>query len=298
MPGNYRRPRWRRRLIVLTVIAMLLAAAGYAAYSAYQHYVVRLLTVPGCQAGTGANAIALDFGQAADAAIIAGVAVREHLPQQALTIAYATAFQESKLENPSYGDLDSVGVFQQRPSEGWGSATQLEDPAFAAAAFFGALMKVPSWESMPVSQAAQAVQRSADGSAYEQYAQTGEMLAADYTAAPHAVTCWYDPATQASSTGVSTKLNLNGAIRSLRDTFGPVGSGGTVRAVATARSGESGTFKVAADAGWPVANWLVANASNYGITQVRYGGYQWTAGLTETTWQTSPGAAAGSIVAS
>ena len=300
MPSSHRRPRWRRRLTVLTVIAIVLAAGGYAAYTAYRHYVVRLLTVPGCQAGTGTNAVALDFGQAADAAIIAGVAVREHLPQQALTIAYATALQESKLENPGYGDLDSVGVFQQRPSEGWGSAAQLEDPAFAAAAFFGALMKVPNWDSMPVYQAAQAVQRSADGSAYEQYAQTGAVLAADYTAAPHAVTCWYDPATQASNTGVSTRLNLNGAIKNLTDAFGPVQAGGMVRAVttATARSGESGTFKVVAGRGWPVANWLVANASNYGITRVRYGGYQWTAGLTETTWQASPGAAAGSIVAS
>ena len=81
---------------------------------------VQVLTVPGCQAGTGANAVALDFGQAADAATVAGVAVRDRLPSRALTVAYATAFQESKLENLTYGDRDSVGIFQQRPSRGLG----------------------------------------------------------------------------------------------------------------------------------------------------------------------------------
>ena len=299
MPATYgRRPRWRRPLTVLTVIAVLLAGAGYAAYSAYQHYVVRLLTVPGCQAGTGNNAIPLDFGQAADAAIIAGVAVRDNLPRQALTIAYATALQESKLENPGFGDLDSVGIFQQRPSQGWGSATQLQDPAFATTAFFNALTKVPNWSKMPVYKAAQAVQRSADGYAYQQYAQTGALLAADYTAAPHAVTCWYDPNSQAASNGVSARLNLPAAISELNRTFGRPHERGPVRKVTTARSGKSGTFTVTAAGGWAVASWLVTNASSYGITQVRYRGYQWTAGLTETAWQRDPGSAAGSIVAS
>ena len=298
MPYRNRRPRWRRRLIVLTVIVALLAVAGYTAYTVYHHYIVRLLTVPGCQAGTGTNAVPLDFGQASDAATIAGVAVREQLPRQALTIAYATALQEAKLENPSYGDLDSVGIFQQRPSEGWGSTSQLEDPAYAAAAFFGALVKVPNYTGIPVYQAAQDVQRSADGSAYQQYAQTGATLAADFTAVPHAVTCWYDPATQASNLGVSPKLNLKAATSGLTDAFGAPGASGTVRSVATARSGESASFGVAAGGGWPVANWLVANAGNYGITQVSYDGYQWTAGLTETSWQPDPSAAARGILAS
>ena len=298
MPKSYRRRPWRRPLTVLTVIVVLLAVGGYAAYKAYQHYVVQLLTVPGCQAGTGNNAIPLDFGQAADAAIIAGVATREHLPQQALTIAYATALQEAKLEDPSNGDLDSVGVFQQRPSEGWGSATQLQDTAFAAAAFFGALVKVPNYTSVPVYQAAQDVQRSADGYAYQQYAQTGAALAAYFTTAGHAVTCWYQPATQASDLGVSASLNLPAADTSLADTFGQPGPDKPVQSVRTARSGTSGSFSVTAGSGWPVADWLVTNAGNYGITQVRYAGFQWTAGLTETAWQADPGAAAGSIVAS
>lgn len=280
------------------MIAVVLAAGGYAAYQAYQHYVVQLLTVPGCQAGTGNNAVPLDFGQAADAATIAGVAVRQGLPRQALTIAYATALQEAKLENPSSGDLDSVGIFQQRPSEGWGTAAQLQDPAYAATAFFRALVKVPGYTTIPVYRAAQAVQRSADGYAYEQYAQTGVSLAADFTTAPHAVTCWYSPATQASDLGVSTRLNLKLAGNSLTDAFGQPGPGQPVLAISTARHGTSGSFKVTAASGWAVANWLVANAGGYGITQVRYRGYQWTAGLTETSWQADSTAGAGSIVAS
>ncbi len=86
---------------------------------------------PGCQAGTGVQAISLDPGQAAVAATIAGVAARHKLPRRAVIIAYAAALQESKMQNLDYGDRDSVGVFQQRPSQGWGPATDLEDPVYA-----------------------------------------------------------------------------------------------------------------------------------------------------------------------
>ena len=88
-------------------------------------------------------------------------------------MAYATALQESKLENLDYGDRDSVGIFQQRPSQGWGTAAEIEDPAYAAGAFFDALVKIPDYAKLPVDVAAQDVQQSADGAAYEQYAQTG-----------------------------------------------------------------------------------------------------------------------------
>jgi hypothetical protein len=295
---RYQRPSWRRPLIVLTVIAVLLAVGAYVAYTAYERFVVQLLTVPGCQAGTGENAIPLDFGQAADAATIAGVAARDHLPSQALTIAYATAFQESKLENLTYGDRDSVGIFQQRPSEGWGTTAELEDPAYAAGAFFRALVQVPRYTTMPVYEAAQDVQHSADGYAYQQYAQSGALLAADYTATPHAVTCWYSPAAQAASEGTSTRLNLPGAVSGLADAFGQPREDGVVTTVSSIRSDESIALRAAAGKGWTVANWLVTNASSYGITQVSYAGYQWTARLTETNWQSDPGATAGGVVAS
>jgi hypothetical protein len=296
----YRQQRstWRRPLIVLIVIAALLGVGAYLAYSAYQRFVVQVLTVPGCQAGIGQNAVPLDFGQAADAATVAGVAARDHLPAAALTVAYATAFQESKLENLSYGDRDSVGIFQQRPSQGWGSATQLQDPAYAAQAFFGALVKVPKYAAIPVYQAAQAVQHSADGYAYQQYAQTGAQLAADFTARPHAVTCWYSPSAQAADENVSPRLNLHAAAEELDSVFGTPGQGGALKGVTRIRSGSADQITAAPGAGWTVANWLVAHASSYGITQVSYAGYQWNAQLSETSWQTDPSAAAGGIVAS
>jgi hypothetical protein len=283
---------------VLIVIATLLAVGAYAAYTVYQRFIVQALIVPGCQAGTGNNAIPLDFGQAADAATIAGVSVREHLPSAALTIAYATAFQESKLENLTYGDRDSVGIFQQRPSEGWGTTAQLEDPAYAAGAFFGALVKVPDYSTIPVYEAAQAVQKSADGYAYQQYAQTGALLAADYLSAPHAVNCWYNPATQAANDNVSPKLNLHGAAEELDHVFGTPGQSGALTDVSRISSGSADLVTTASGSGWAVANWLVTNASSYGITQVTYAGYQWTARLTETSWQSDSGATAGGIVAS
>jgi len=298
---SYQRPSWRRPLIVLsvvTVIVGLIALGGYIAYNAYGRYVQRLLIVPGCQAGTGANAIGLDFGQTADAATIAGVAARERLPREALTVAYATAWQESKLENLTYGDRDSVGIFQQRPSEGWGTTAQLEDPAYAATAFFGALIKIPGYAKLPIDVAAQDVQHSADGAAYEQYAQSGASLTTDLTTAPHAVTCWYDPSTQASSEGVSAKLNLRGALNGLADSFGRPGKDNAVTSVSVARADSSVVMSAARGDGWTAADWLVANASSYGITQVSYGGYQWTAGLNETSWQADSSASRGRIVAS
>jgi hypothetical protein len=301
MPYSYQRPSWRRPLIVLSVVIVILGLIVFgalSAYNAYHRYVQRLLVVPGCQAGTGASAVGLDFGQTADAAIIAGVAARDRLPREALTVAYATALQESKLENLTYGDRDSVGIFQQRPSEGWGSTAQIEDPAYAAGAFFNALVKIPGYAKLPVDVAAQDVQQSADGAAYEQYAQTGAALATDFTTTPHAVTCWYSPATQAASDGVSAKLNLNAALRELSDVFGRPRDHGAVTAVSRARSGGSAVITATHGDGWTVANWLVSNASSYGITQVSYGGYQWNAGLFETAWQAESGPVRAGIVTS
>jgi len=174
----------------MTCVVVLLGVAAYFAYSAYQHTTALLISA-GCQAGSGTNAVSLDTQQASIAATIAGVAAAEKLPAHAVTIAYATALQESHLHNLAYGDRDSVGVFQQRPSEGWGTASQLKDPVYATAAFFRALTKVPGWQQLPVDQAAQAVQHSADGSAYSQYDLMARAMAIGFTGqAAHSVYCW------------------------------------------------------------------------------------------------------------
>ena len=90
------------------------------------------------------------------------MAKRRGLPNHAVTVALAAALQESKLYNVNYGDRDSVGIFQQRPSQGWGTPAQLIDPAYAANAFYSHLEKIPTWRTLEVAKAAQLVQHSAD----------------------------------------------------------------------------------------------------------------------------------------
>jgi len=284
---------------VLSVIVVLLILVGVGGYTIYNKYLFPILNQPGCSAGTGANKISLDFGQAADTATIAGVAARMKLPTQALTVAYATAYQESKWENLNYGDQDSHGIFQQQADVGvWGTVAETENPEFASTSFFTALVKVPNYTTLPVSVAAQDVQKSADGSAYQQWAAQGANLAADYTSAPHAVTCWFNPTAQAQAQGVSPALNLHGAATKLDEVFGTPGQASALTDVTRTASGSADEITTTSGAGWTVADWLVANASSYGITQVSYDGYRWSANLKETSWQPDASASASDIVAS
>ena len=274
---------------------LVLAGAGFAIYHSFRS--VTPLPPPGCQAGTGGQAIALDTDQAAIAATIAGVAARHRLPRQAVTIALAAALQESKLHNLDYGDRDSVGIFQQRPSEGWGPATKLQDPVYATTKFFAALTQVRGYATMPVYQAAQDVQHSADGSAYEQWVTVAGQLAGYFTGQPaHGVSCWYAP------TGSG---DLAGAVRRMAQTFGPPGRKAVVIRITTDRSVQKNSpsaavLHVQRSAAWTVAGWLVAHAQAYGLSEVRYAGYEWKAANGSMGWQPDPGPNAsprGSIVA-
>lgn len=107
-----------------------------------------------------------DPTQVGNAAIIIAVGAQRGVPARGWVIALATAMQESSLRNLSGGDRDSIGLFQQRPSQGWGTPAQLLDPVYASTKFYTKLMTVPGWQTMPLAQAAQAVQNSADGSLY------------------------------------------------------------------------------------------------------------------------------------
>jgi hypothetical protein len=99
--------------------------------------------------------------QLANAATIAEVGRSKGLPDRAIVIALATAQQESRLRNLDHGDRDSLGLFQQRPSQGWGTESQVQDPAYAAGIFYDRLVQVPGWDSLPLGDASHAVQRSA-----------------------------------------------------------------------------------------------------------------------------------------
>lgn len=104
--------------------------------------------------------------QVANAQLIYNIAASRGLSSQAATIAIATALQESSLQNLSGGDRDSAGLFQQRPSAGWGTYAQVTDPTYATNKFFDSLVKVPNYTTIPVTVAAQTVQRSAYPNAY------------------------------------------------------------------------------------------------------------------------------------
>lgn len=250
--------RARRVAVAVVVLAML--------FVIYLAVVRRPPAVPiratACMAdGPGGQGWQLDVSQAAIAATIAGVADHRAMPTRALAIAYAAALQESGLANLSYGDRDSLGVFQQRPSEGWGSPAEIENPVYASTRFFEALAAVPGYLKMPIYAAAQAVQHSADGQAYGAWAGAGSQLAAAFSGQlPHAVWCSY--------TQIAGKAKLAAASRALTGSFGPL----SVHADGDPALGISVSGP---RQGWSVAAWLVCHASSYGIRYVRYMGYQW-----------------------
>jgi hypothetical protein len=132
--------------------------------------------------------------QADNAALVAGTSVARGLPARAATIGLATALQESKLINIDYGDRDSVGLFQQRPSQGWGTVQEILDPVYSTNAFYDVLVKVEGYEDMAVTDAAQTVQRSGFPDAYAQHEMRSRAWASALTGnSPGALSCELRP---------------------------------------------------------------------------------------------------------
>lgn len=241
-----RQHRWWLTTLLVAAIVVAGAAVGLNA----------LLTSvtpsgPICHIGSGPNRLDVEVEQAANASTIAAVAKRRGLPDHAVTVALAAGLQESKLNNVNYGDRDSLGIFQQRPSQGWGTPAQLVDPAYAADAFFRHLVRVPGWESLPVANAAQQVQHSADGSAYEQWEEQARVLARAMTGEdPGALTCqWSDKR---------------------------VPRGGALRIAADRELGSSWVVGGSPTRDWTIASWLVAHSYQYGVVAVSVRGQRWT----------------------
>ena len=115
------------------------------------------------------TSVTLAADQWDNARTIAQVGYDRGLPERAVVIALATAVQESTLHNLDHGDRDSLGLFQQRPSQGWGSPAQVQDPVYAAGRFYDSLVEVPGWDTMRLTDAAQTVQRSAFPELYQQH---------------------------------------------------------------------------------------------------------------------------------
>jgi hypothetical protein len=217
--------------------------------------------------------VTLDPVQMANAATIAAVGLRRKVPVRAIDVALATALQESKLENLETGDRDSVGLFQQRPSQGWGPAEKIQDPRYAADKFYTALMRVKGWKTMKVTEAAQRVQRSAYPNAYDKWTDESAVLAKALSGSTGgAVACT-----------VPGKPELRGAaaaaavLKGLKLDWGK----GLPR---TAEAATGLTVTVAnASSGWRYAHWLVSHAQTTGLERVRFADLEWHAEA--GTWQ-------------
>ncbi len=227
-----------------------------------------------CQAAAGSAPVKLQADQAANATTVAALGKRLGLPDHAVTVALAAALQESGLHNLDHGDLDSLGLFQQRPSQGWGTPTQIMSPAFSSAAFYQRLAQLPDWQGMSVTEAAQAVQHSAAPNAYAQWEGEARLLARTLTGeVPAGFTCRI-----------------------------PVPGGALLAApLATAMQAELGTLTLDAvvdtGRGWTIASWLVARAQHYRIRTVTFQDRTWRP--SSGTWEVhSPTSASVQINAS
>ena len=313
----------RRRPLRWLLTALLLAAAVVAGLLVWnrQH---PALAPEGCAVTpAGGKPLTMDIEQGSNAATIAAVTISRGLPERALTIALATSMQESKLRNLEGGDRDSLGLFQQRPSQGWGTSQQIADPVYATNKFLDALVKVPGYARLPLTEAAQDVQKSGYPSAYAKHEATADTLAAALTGrAPGSFTCTVhtlepsagggDPAgdavpgTASASASATAGAGAGAALAQqvsdrVRREFGHA-----VSAAPSTDAAASGDAKAApgtvlalvpdpsastdagADAqvqsGWAVAQWSVAHAQELGIGSVAYNGKVWRVDTSDKGW--------------
>ncbi len=261
-----------------------------------------LAGAPACTAEVGETSVSLDLEQARYASTIAAVSIRRGLPARAASIALATSYQESKILNVDYGDRDSLGLFQQRPSQGWGSPDEILDPYYAANAFYAALEEVDGYENMPIDEAAQEVQRSADGSAYAQHEPNARALASAFTGfSPAAFSCRVDPP---EATGDRPGAEgLTPTAQAVRDevgeAFGDIPEGGFApEGVATGHSEGSAHYEGRAvdfffrpvndennQRGWALAHFLVAQAERLSVATVIFDDRIWTASRSGEGWR-------------
>jgi hypothetical protein len=300
-----------RLLRIGAALAVLLAVAGY--------LVVQYLTGgtgrPGCKvvsADDDGPGYRFTPEQAVNAATIAAVGTGRGMPERAVTIALATALQESGLRNIRHGDRDSLGLFQQRPSQGWGTPKQIMEPTYAAGVFYEHLAKVPGYTRLPLTVAAQRVQRSGFPQAYAKHEPDATLLAAALTGRSAAtLTCKGRPGpTRASGPdAVRAALVRDFGREVLQEAGAEVGgseasspkprttpspgaaSGGDGRTVTLPVGDGTGTGtadgRSAVQRGWQLAHWAVANASALHIERVSYAGREWTAGFTDVGWRTT-----------
>ena len=286
------------------LLAVLLVAGGVVAALLVRTGVGPLPDPERCTARVGDVEVSLTPTQSENASLIAAVGVRRGLPARAVSIALATAFQESKLENLRGGDRDSVGLFQQRPSQGWGTRAELVRPLYATNAFYDALVQVDGYQDMRITEAAQEVQRSGFPEAYEDHAEGARALASALTGwSPRRFSCVVDePDVAVESAGADGLTPRAARVRaSLEGAFGPLSLGGFAPGgVTTGHMPGSTHYEGRAvdvfvrpinqtnrRTGWAIAAYLVAHADQLDLGNVIFDGRIWSSGRSsESGWRT------------
>ncbi|MCK7624130.1 heavy metal transporter [Streptomyces sp. RS10V-4] len=291
-----------RRARLWRTAAAVVVLLGVAAYLLVQ-YVTSGPGAPRCTVRVqgGGDPYELTPEQAANAATISAVAASRGLPERAVTIALATAMQESGLRNINFGDRDSVGLFQQRPSQDWGTVQQIMDPVYSSGEFYRHLVKVPGYSRLPLTVAAQKVQRSGYPQAYAKHEANAALLTGALTGrSGDVLSCTVShPVDGAGPDGpakVRQKLVREfgaGVLPTAAAGGQDAAAGGGVTVpvrpagVASAAPGE------AAQRGWQLANWALAHAADLHIERISYAGRTWTAADSDQGWQRAAGGDAG-----
>ncbi|MGN8246829.1 hypothetical protein ACTHAM_000496 [Cellulomonas soli] len=219
----------------------------------------------------------LDLEQSDNAALIAAVAVRRTLPARAVTIALATALQESKLVNVDYGDRDSLGLFQQRPSQGWGTVEQVQDPVYATGRFYDGLVGVDGYEQLEITAAAQAVQRSGYPDAYAQHEGRARAFASALTGwSPAALTCTVGAVEPVGTDTVLARITRD--LGELPTEVTPASADVPAQVVVHVDPLGAEGERLA----WAVGHWAVALAGPLGADEVTVGDRTWVRDA--TTW--------------
>jgi len=286
-----------RRLAKIVLVAIGALVLVVAAFVALREGVGPLPDPDGCSAEVNGHEVTIDPEQAENAALIAAMSVRRGLPARAASIALATAYQESKLYNLDHGDRDSIGLFQQRPSQGWGSRAQIMDREYAINKFYDALVKVPGYETMRITEAAQEVQRSGFPEAYADHEQDARALASALTGETRggAFTCTLHPDAKGSSAalnavGLTTRADV--VRQEVLEVFGDVPLGGfEPRGVSSGHMSGSAHYEGRAldifvrpistankRRGWAIAQYLIAQAERLYIATVIFDDRIWHAG--------------------
>jgi hypothetical protein len=271
---------------VAAVVVPVALVVGGVAYGIAHHESHDDQTLGQCTTEVGRLKVVVTSTQARNAALISGISIRRGMPAHAATIALATALQESKLYNLRGGDRDSLGLFQQRPSQGWGTPRQILDPVHATNAFYDALVRVDGYQTLPVTEAAQEVQRSGFPSAYAVYENDARAMASALTGfSPAAFWCHTAQPSGSPAPVASRALAVRRAVASA---FGAtevrVAAGSHVQVPVSSRAH-----------GWAVASYLVSRARALAITSVTYAGRDWDAGDNKG-WRSAQGGPDTSVV--